>query len=150
MAAVHPDAERGLAEAAAELGLVFCAATNSSTPLEDLLLDGSSAWFQLYPHGDTGITRDLLARAVAAGYSAIVITLDRPVAGMKSSEAAKSTDVASYPNLVPYGGDGIVASRYHPAFSWTDLDRLRQETPVPIVVKGVLDSDDARRAVDHG
>ena len=149
MAAVHPDGERGLANAAADLGLVFCAATNSTVALEELVIEGAPAWFQLYPHSDAGITRDLSHRAAAAGYQAVVVTLDRPVPGLKSSEATKSTDASSYPNLARYG-EQAAAARYNPTFTWKELTRLREDCPVPLIVKGVLDNEDARLAIEHG
>jgi 4-hydroxymandelate oxidase len=150
MAAVHPDGELGLARAAADRGVVFCAATNSTVALEDLVIDRAPAWFQLYPHRDVGITDDLVSRAVTAGYRAIVITLDRPVPGGKASEARKSTDPADHPNLARYGGAEVVTDRYDPTFTWDRLARLRADCPVPVVVKGVLDPDDARLAIEHG
>lgn len=150
MASVHPEGERGLARAAADRGVVFCAATNSTVPLEELVIDGAPAWFQLYAHRDRGITRDLVARAVAAGYRAIVITLDRPVPGGKASETRKSIDPADYPNLARYGGPEVVTDRYDPTFTWTQLADLRAHCPIPVVVKGVLDAEDARLAIEHG
>jgi 4-hydroxymandelate oxidase len=150
MGSVHPDGERGLARAAADRGVVFCAATNSTVPLEDLVVDGAPAWFQLYPHRDAGITADLVSRAVDAGYRAIVITIDRPVPGGKASEAGKSTDPADHPNLSRYGGAEVVRDRYDPTFTWDRLARLRAACPVPVVVKGVLHPDDARLAIEHG
>jgi isopentenyl diphosphate isomerase/L-lactate dehydrogenase-like FMN-dependent dehydrogenase len=150
MAGVHAGGERALAEAAAELGLVFCAATNSSVVLEELVLEGGPTWFQLYPHRDAGITSDLVARAEAAGYDALAITLDRPVRGLKASEATKRDDAAAFPNLARYGGADVVSGRYHPAFTWDELARLLQATSLPIVLKGVLAVEDARRAIDLG
>ncbi len=150
MAAVHPDGERGLAEAAADLGLVFCAATNSTIALEELVIDGAPAWFQLYPHSDPGITRDLTVRAAAAGYRAVVVTLDRPVPGLKSSEDTKTADVSAYPNLARYGEHQGAAARYDPSFTWRELTQLREDCSVPLIVKGVLDREDARLAIEHG
>lgn len=150
MGKVHPHGERGLAEAAADFGVVFCAATNSTVALEELTIEGAPAWFQLYPHSDAGITRDLVARATAAAYRAVVVTLDRPTPGLKGSEAAKDTDVSSYPNLAPYGERGVVSGRYNPAFTWTELAKLRDECPLPLVLKGILDKEDARMAIEHG
>ncbi|MEX2501485.1 MAG: alpha-hydroxy acid oxidase, partial [Trueperaceae bacterium] len=148
MAAVHPTAERGLAEAAAEADVVFCAATNSTVELEELVIDGATAWFQLYPHRDPGITGDLVARAVAAGYAAVVVTADRPVHGAKASEATKRTDVAAYPNLARYGD--VVAGRFDASFTWQRLQDLIEACPIPVVVKGVLRGEDAHRAFDLG
>lgn len=149
LAAVHEEAERGLATAAASRGVVFCAATNSSVALEDLAVENARQWFQLYAHPDGAVTADLVARAGSAGYEAVVLTVDRPVPGAKKSEARKSTSPADVPNLARYGQDAV-RHRYDPAFTYTDLEALCRASPLPVVVKGVLHADDARLAVDHG
>jgi 4-hydroxymandelate oxidase len=149
MGDVHEEGEQAVAAAAADLGVVTCAPTNSSVALEDVCLDPERSWFQLYPHGDAGITADLVRRAVEAGYAAVVLTVDRPVPGMKASEATKSTAGGDLPNLARYGPDALGA-RHRPAFTWTDLDELRSVCPVPVVVKGILSAADAALAVEHG
>ncbi len=150
LAAVHDEGERAVAAAAARLGLVFCAATNSSTPLEALCVDPPRAWFQLYPHHDDHVTADLVTRAAEVGYAAVVVTVDRPVPGMKASERTKSTLPAELPNLARYPGAEVVGRRHNPAFTWSQLDALRDACPLPLVLKGILSADDAALAVAHG
>lgn len=147
---VHADAERGVAKAAADVGSVYCAPTNASTALEDLADDRRRVWFQLYPHADANVTSHLAERAAAAGMGAIVVTADRAVPGGKASESKKSTRAADYPNFAHYGGDDIVAARYNPAFTWDELGALCQQSRLPVVLKGVLNRDDALFAVEHG
>lgn len=149
MRLVHSDGELALAQAAAEAGVIFCAATNSNLPLEELVVEGGHAWFQLYPHRDSGITNDLVSRAVEAGYEAVVVTVDRPAPGLKASELTESTNVSDYPNLARYG-ETAVADRYGADFTRERLTALCDACPVPVVVKGVLHEDDARAAVEHG
>lgn len=149
MAQVHPDAELALAQAAADTDVIFCAATNSSLPLEELVVEGGHAWFQVYPHRDREITTDLVGRAVDAGYKAVVVTVDRPAPGLKASEASKSTDLNDYPNLARYG-ERAVADRYGADFTWEQLGAVCEACPVPVIVKGVLHEDDAQAAFDHG
>jgi 4-hydroxymandelate oxidase len=146
---VHPSAERGLRDAARAAGGVFCGATNSSVPLEELVTDGLTAWFQLYPHPDPHVTADLVQRVAAAGYHALVVTLDRPVRGDKASEAAKSRRAVDYPNLAVYG-EAAVADRYDPAFTWSDLSDLVDACPLPVVAKGVMAPQDASLAIEAG
>jgi 4-hydroxymandelate oxidase len=146
---VHDSAELGLRDAALETGAVFCAATNSSVPLEELVTDGLTAWFQLYPHPDPLVTADLVKRVATAGYDALVVTVDRPTPGDKPSEATKSTRAIDYPNLSVYG-DAAVADRYHPGFTWSDLADLVEDCPLPVVAKGVLALQDASLAADAG
>lgn len=149
LGSVHADGECAVALAAAEAGVLFCAATNSSIELEALSVPGAPAWFQLYPHSDAAVTSDLAQRAGAAGYAAVVVTADRPVPGAKATEAAKSTRPEDLPNLARYGSDAVVR-RHNPAFTWPELADLVAASPLPVVLKGVLSAADARSAVERG
>lgn len=148
------DGELDLARAAAATGTLYCAPTNASRSLEDLSVDGAPRWFQLYVHADEGITRDLVDRAAAAGYQAIVVTVDRPVDDPRRPHPPASgpqrNAIDDYPNLRPYGGDEVLRGRHQPAFELRAFERLCAGSPVPIVAKGVLHPDDARRAVSVG
>lgn len=147
---VHDGAEAAVAAAAARRGVVYCAPTNASVAMEDLAVPGGHGWFQLYPHSDDAITLDLARRAGDGGYEALVITVDRPVAGAKTSERFKSTRPEDYPNLAPYASSEVVRSRHHPGFSWGELEHLQASCSLPIVLKGILSADDARLAVEQG
>jgi len=170
---VHPDAERAVARAAAGLGVPMVLSSASSTSIEEVAesLAGSPGWFQLYWPGDRGVARSFVRRAEEAGYRAVVVTLDTWQLGWRPRDLA-----AGYlPFLL---GDGVanylsdpafraglerppeedlpaallrwVALFSDPALTWSDLAWLREQTSLPILVKGVLHRDDALAALDAG
>jgi 4-hydroxymandelate oxidase len=156
---IHPEGERATAEAARETGLGHVLATGSSIAIEEVApRSGPARWFQLYILRDRGVSRDLVERAIAAGYGGILLTADVPVVGHRPRD--RRTPLEPPPgvrnaNFEPY--DTIEAG-YHsyvadiePNIGWADLNWLVDVAgPAPVVVKGVLRDDDARRAVDHG
>jgi isopentenyl diphosphate isomerase/L-lactate dehydrogenase-like FMN-dependent dehydrogenase len=160
----HPDGELATARGAAEVGTLFIASTLSTTPLEEVAAASSGPkWFQLYVHKDRGLTRLLVERAVAAGYRALVLTVDAPVLGRRLSDLrqgfalppglslANFRDEASGP---PTPGESElarrIAQRHEAALTWRDLEWLRDLSGLPLVVKGLVRPDDALRAVQHG
>lgn len=150
---VSRQGELDLALAAAATGTLYCAPTNASRSLEELSLDGAPRWFQLYVHADDTITADLVARAAAAGYQAIVITVDRPVPAAGRPHPPDDPDdraIDAYPNLARYGGDEVLRHRHAPDFDLATLRALCAASRLPVVVKGVLHPADARQAVDAG
>ena len=162
----HPDGEAATARAASAEGAMMVVSTLSTTSLEDIAAaapDGPR-WFQLYVHRDRDLTRTLVERAHAARYGAIVLTVDAPLLGRRlhdvrngfalpeGMEMANFVQAASArPSVV--GDSAIahyVATRHDPSVGWQDLAWIRSIAPLPLVLKGVLRPDDARRAVDHG
>lgn len=153
-----PEGECATARAAAAAGTIMCLSTFSSRSMEDVAeaSDGPK-WFQLYVHQDRGVARAMIERAVAAGYKAIVLTVDLPVAGYRERELRtpfKNAMQEAFPNLtVDTSGksilellDGVVNA----SLTWDDLEWIRAAAGIPIVLKGVLDPADAARAADLG
>ncbi|MEV1160067.1 alpha-hydroxy acid oxidase [Micromonospora chokoriensis] len=163
---VHPDGELGLASAAGAAGIPYLASTLSSTPVEQVTAVGADVWFQLYWLRDRALVGDLLARVVAAGCRALVVTVDVPVLGRRPRDLRNAfrlpADVvaANLPDgrdaLAHSGAPGVSAIAAHtaasfaPALRWADLAWLRERVEVPLVVKGVLDPRDAVEAVRIG
>ena len=160
----HPDAELATARAAARAGTLFCLSTMSSRSIEEVAAaaddaGGGPRWFQLYVHRDRGLSADLVARAAAAGYSASVLTVDLPVAGMRERDVRNRF---GYPQVFgnfgprdgPAAGEGplatVIGGFNDASLSWTDVDWLRGVSDLPVIVKGVLTPDDATLAVAHG
>ena len=146
-----PDGEVATARAAARAGVLFTWSTLSTRPMEDAAGIDGPRWFQLYAHNDRGITADLVQRAAAAEFRAIVVTVDLPVLGHREREIRAGYQWGvprDYGNLARYGDD---ASDLH-AFQlrWADLEWLRGLTDLPIVLKGVLTGEDAALACEHG
>jgi lactate 2-monooxygenase len=169
---VHPDGELASARGAAELGLPVLASTASDRSLEQIAEAAGDAprWFQLYWPKDDAITESLVRRAEAAGYGAIVVTLDT------IELAWRPTDLGH--GYLPFlQGTGIAQFTSDPAFraalekppkddlpaavghwaqvinrvvTWDDLAELRAMTKLPILLKGILHPDDARKAQRRG
>jgi lactate 2-monooxygenase len=170
---VHPDAELAVAKAAASLGLPITLSTVSSYRLEDVAAAGgdSPRWFQLYWPKDREVGASLLARAKAAGYSALFVTLDTFILAWRPRDLANAylpflhrlglanyeSDPAFLAGLEKSPDEDPTASILHwqsmfgdPSNTWADLAWVREHWDGPIVLKGVLHPDDARRAVDAG
>jgi isopentenyl diphosphate isomerase/L-lactate dehydrogenase-like FMN-dependent dehydrogenase len=148
---VHPSAEAGTAGAAARAGAAFAAATHSTRSLEEIaaVADGNGVrWFQLYVRTDPGLDRELLARAEAAGYGAVLVTVDQALLGLRERDIRNGW-------LFPFEGLGNFASVEDAAagrgdLGWADVDRVRSATSLPVLLKGILDPDDAEEAVHRG
>jgi len=168
---VHPDGELATARAAAESGIPFVLSTASSYSIEevaDAAGDGAR-WYQLYWPREREVAASLVARAEAAGYTAIVVTLDTFMMGWRPTDLdtaylpfLKGIGIANYlsdPAFmagVPGGSDESAAIfRWalmfgNPGLVWKDLEWLREQTALPIVLKGIVSPDDAGLAVEAG
>jgi L-lactate dehydrogenase (cytochrome) len=170
---VHPDGELATARAAAAVGVPMIASTASHFSLEEIAAAGGEAprWFQLYWPNDPGLTRSFVERAEAAGYGAIVLTVDTFIPGWKPRDLQQAwlpflngMGVANYfqdpvfraaLEKTPEEDPGMATGHFlgvqaNPSLSWDDLGTLREMTSLPIVVKGIQHADDAREAVRRG
>lgn len=163
---LHADGEPALAAAAGAAGVPYVASTLSSTPIEEIAAAGGTVWFQLYWLRDRGLVAELLDRALGAGCAAVMLTVDVPVLGRRLRDVRNGftlpahVTAANLPggrdDLAHQGTPGVSAVAVHtgavfaPAVSWADLAWLRARTPVPLLVKGILDARDAVRAADAG
>ena len=146
----HPDGELATGRAATAAGSLMTLSTSTSMPVEDVAAVAQHPWMQLYWMNDRGITRDIVARAEAAGFGAIALTVDAPHMGWREDEYRlgdwDTGDVrqAVFPDPWP---DGLAIDR---SLTWRSLDWLRSVTSLPIVLKGVLTPEDATIAVTEG
>jgi lactate 2-monooxygenase len=169
----HEDAEVGAARAAAATGVPFVLSSAASSSIEQVAeaMGDAPRWFQLYWINDREVAASFVRRAEAAGYGAVVVTLDTSILGWRPRDlrqaylpfirgegcanffadpvfcsrlarapeedmlAAAATMLATFPNL---------------GLTWDDLDWLRGQTSLPLLVKGVLRGDDAQLALAHG
>jgi 4-hydroxymandelate oxidase len=155
----HAQAERESARGAAAAGAVFMMATSSTVRIEDIASERKSApqWFQLYMP-DRSVAEAVIDRAAAAGFTALVFTVDQPVGG--SNPRARRDPVVASPDirLVNLPGEPMARNAYDPAnrnvvrfpTTWNDLEWMVRRSPIPLVVKGVLRADDALRCVEAG
>lgn len=163
----HAEAECATARATAAEGTIFCASTVSNESLESIAeACGGPRWFQLYVYRDKDITRGLVDRAVAAGYSALCLTVDTPLAGARERDRRNSLRMPSHLALGNFpaahtaehhhghgAGSALaqyIAARWDPGLTWDDVSWLRSVSPLPVVVKGVLAPGDAVLAIEHG
>ena len=170
---LHEEGELASARAAAALGLPLITSPASATPLEEIAEanDDGPRWYQLYWPNDDELTASLLRRAEAAGYSAIVLTVDNYLPGWKPRDLQQAylpflegVGIAQYLSdpvfregleKAPEEDIGAAIGRFlgvfaNPGLTWERLDWLRSATSLPIVLKGILHPDDARLAREQG
>jgi 4-hydroxymandelate oxidase len=156
----HPDGENATARAAAASGAAYVMSTTATVTIEEVAKARGTApqWFQLYLPSDRTVTEGLLDRVAAAGFGAVVLTVDQPVYGSSPRAARSPLQPSADIRLVnlpgaPVGGHGYRAGHTgtvtFPA-TWQDLDWLVRRSAVPVLVKGILRADDAVRAVEAG
>lgn len=167
----HPEGELATTTAAAQTGTVMILSTLSTQPLEAVATTSQTSqsapkpWFQLYVHRDRGLTRALVERAYAAGYAALCLTVDAPVLGQRESDRRHQFSLPAgmeLANLVSLSEleipqrtqeSGLFTyflEQINPALTWKDLEWVQSLSPLPLVLKGILRSDDAVRAVEYG
>jgi lactate 2-monooxygenase len=170
---VHPQAELAAARAAASQSLPFILSTAASHSLEEVAeaMGEASRWYQLYWPRDRELAASLLARAAAAGYEAVVVTLDTWMLGWRPRDLQnaylpflKGEGVANYfsdpvfraalekpPEEDPAAAVAYWAEQFsNPSVTWADLAWLREQTELPVLLKGILHGEDAKLAVQAG
>jgi lactate 2-monooxygenase len=170
---VHPEGERAVARAASSLGVPMVLSTAASTSIEDVAseLGDCPRWFQLYWPKDRDLAASFLRRAEAAGYDAVVVTLDTWLLGWRPRDLQQAYlpflqahGVANYFSdpvfraaLAAPPEDDVQTAILHwlgvfadHSLIWDDLAFVRSHTTLPVLVKGICHPDDARRAVDAG
>ena len=147
---MHAEAERATARAAKSAGVPMVLSTMASTPLEEIatLIDPVGCWFQLYAGKSREFAKSLIKRAEASGYSAIVATVDLPLLGWRPYELAH----AYVPFVVDEGiaNPEAIENLENPKATWKDIDWIRKQTKLPLLLKGILHPDDAKLALQHG
>ncbi|MEU8824218.1 lactate 2-monooxygenase [Streptomyces sp. NPDC048636] len=170
---MHPEAEPAAARAAAAQGVPFVLSSASSTPMEQVAeaMGDGERWFQLYWGKDREVTKSFLRRAKASGFTALLVTLDTPLLAWRPRDLDQAylpflrgvgtanyfTDPAFQAGLAKPVHEDLDAAVLHfvrmfgdPGKTWEDLAFLREHWDGPIVLKGILHPDDARRAVNAG
>jgi 4-hydroxymandelate oxidase len=160
-----PQGELAPARAARSGGSLLVASTLSTTPIEDVArAAGGPFWFQLYVYRDRGLSREMVARAKAAGCTALCLTVTLPVAGNRERDVRNrfmlppGLEMANFTGLAQAGfpaaeGSGLasfVAQQFDPTLTWEAVDWLREISGLPVLVKGVVTPEDAVLAADHG
>lgn len=146
----HTEGERAVVRAAEATGTLAVMSINSSQTLEDIRKAGKGPlWQQLYLYPDRGFTRELIERITAAHYSALVITTDRPRLGKRERDLWNGFHL--HPDQAANFAVSTVVPRKDACYAtWKDIEWVRSQTSLPIVLKGILTAEDALLALDHG
>jgi lactate 2-monooxygenase len=170
---VHPDGELATARAAADLGLPLVVSSAATRTVEEIAEAGADGprWYQLYWPNDDELAESLVRRAETASYEAIVITVDTFIPGWKPRdlqqgwlpflEGVGNANYLQDPvfrsalEKTPEENLGAAIGHYlsvyvNPSLGWDDLDRMREWTSLPILLKGILHPDDAVEAARRG
>ena len=151
-----PDGDAAAARAATAAGSIFVLSTFSTTPVEQVVdAARGPVWFQLYVYKDRAASEALVKRVGAAGCSAIELTVDAPVLGLRERDVRNAfalPDGLLVPNLTADARRpaAAFAAMIDPGLTWDDVAWLRSITTLPILVKGIVRADDAERAVEAG
>lgn len=162
----HPDGEVATARAATAVGTTMVLSTLSTTGVEEVVSAAErDIWFQLYVYCDRGATEALVQRVHAAGCKALVLTVDAPLLGRRERDirtgfalpegmGIENMLADGYARVDAAEGDSGLAAYFarllDPSLCWKDLDWLRSISPMPVLVKGIVRADDARRSIEHG
>ena len=158
----HPDGELATARAAGAMGTQMFLSSTSTYTLEDIANAATGPiWFQQYLFKDRGLTVSMAERAREAGYSALCLTLDSTIPAKRERNIRnryKSHHTANYEDLelteyewgmsadAPRGTNELI----NRAATWSELDWLAANTPLPLIVKGIMTAEDAALCPEHG
>jgi 4-hydroxymandelate oxidase len=156
----HPEGEAATARGAAMANAIFTLPTYSTTAFADIARERKTApqWFHLYMPADKTISEHLIDGAVEHGFKAIVFTVDQPVGGYNPESARNPVPISEDIRLLNWPGQPVATGAYHASrqgfvnfpTTWVDLDWLVKRSVLPVIVKGTLRGDEARRCIDAG
>jgi len=156
----HAEGELATVVGANEAGASFVLSSFSTVSLEEVAAAARQPlWFQLYVQTDRGLTEEMVRRAEAAGYAALCITVDTPVLGARNRESRVQFALPAdfkLPNLKlgPVSHRPVRSAIYsellNASLTWKDIEWLCAMTKIPVLLKGVLNPDDAARALTSG
>jgi 4-hydroxymandelate oxidase len=157
----HRYGELASARAAASIGALMVLSTVSTASMEEVASSGARLWFQLYVLKDRDLTAELVKRAHEAGYGALVLTVDAPILGRRFRDDRNRFSLPPGIGMANLEGMGLPESegsrlfaffveRHDASLDWDDVAWLDSLTPMPLVLKGIVRGDDARRGVEAG
>jgi 4-hydroxymandelate oxidase len=161
----HPEGELAAARAARTSGTIMIGSTLSTCALEEVSgACGGGLWFQVYVYKDRTMTQELVARAEACGYRALVLTADTPLLGRRYRDVRNNFVLppgismrnfeAAMSNAGRWGAHSSFSAYVHDLFdatlTWDAVSWLRKQTRLPVLIKGILTAEDARIATENG
>ncbi len=159
----HPEGELATARGAGAADATLVVSASATVSLEEVAKAATKPlWFQLYVQPDREFTAGIVRRAAAAGYEALVVTVDTPTLGPRyrelrahfalppGMERANLRGLAAATNVQRPTESNIFSLNLDPTLSWKDIEWLRSLTKLPVLLKGILNPDDAERACQLG
>ncbi|HXP92688.1 MAG TPA: alpha-hydroxy-acid oxidizing protein [Candidatus Binatia bacterium] len=147
----HVTAEAGTAKGTDAAGTIFTAGSQSTLTLEEIAVASPGPkWFQIYLQKDPGVNRDLLLRAKAAGYRAVVVTIDAFVSSNRETDARDRFHLPLPSGNFPGKRGGYGSTPFKEDLGWDDIAFVQKVTGLPVIVKGVMSPELAAAAVTHG
>ncbi|GMS87759.1 hypothetical protein PENTCL1PPCAC_9934 [Pristionchus entomophagus] len=164
----HPEGELATVRGAKASSALMIASSWSTTPLEEMKKEagGHPMWFQLYVYKDRDLTRSIVRRAEAAGYFAIVLTVDTPLLGRRLADTRNRFQLPSHLKFANFASVAqekmpsasnessafmnYVSGQIDPSLTWKDVRELAKSTRLPVIVKGVMRGEDAVEAINNG
>lgn len=162
---VHSQGELATARGAGGANAIFVVSSFTNSPIEDVAKNASAPlWFQMYVQRDRAFTRDVTQRVEAAGCKALCVTVDSPTFGARNRQARATYELRpglARPHLPPptkatgnvdlgRGALQVFPDWVEPALTWRDVSWLSSNCRIPVLIKGVLNPDDAAHAVQEG
>ncbi|HVR69262.1 MAG TPA: alpha-hydroxy acid oxidase [Vicinamibacteria bacterium] len=152
---LHPEGEIATARGAGAAQATWVVSTSTTTAVEDIARAATGPlWFQLYVQSDREFTRDVVRRAEDAGCQALCLTVDQPVLGARNRQTRAKFQLPAElatPHMYDIGpGRQSIMDPRRVGVTWKDVDWLRSILRVPLLLKGILDAEDAERAVQSG
>ncbi|HSF44538.1 MAG TPA: alpha-hydroxy acid oxidase [Chitinophagaceae bacterium] len=152
---MHADGELATAKGAGAASALYCVSSFTTTPIEEIARVATGPlWFQLYVVDDRSFVKDLVQKVEAQGCKALCITVDTPVSGVRNRQQKagfKLPDNLKPPYMID---NGFVAKgkalEFTKSLTWEDLEWFRSLTKLPILLKGILNPDDAEKAIQSG
>jgi len=163
----HPEGEAAMARGAGAAGAIMTVSTMATMSLEEVAQSATGPlWFQLYVYKDRSVTEALVRRAEAAGYEALVLTVDAPYLGRRERDIRNGFGLPSGLFVANFAGQALgdqpgidpgqsglavyVTTQLDPTLTWESVEWLRSITRLPVLVKGILTAEDAREAASLG
>jgi len=147
----HPDGECATAQAAGRAHTLMIASTVATRAIEEIAQAASGPlWFQLYAYPTFEVAEMLVRRAEAAGYRAIVLTVDLPILGNREKDRRNNATIPPFPYQEANFAGIEKRGQQWVSLTWDSIAWLRSITSLPVILKGILTEEDARLAVEHG
>lgn len=144
---MHPEGELATARGAGAASAIYVVSSFTTTPLDEIAKAATQPlWFQIYVRDDRDFTKALIQQAEALGFRALCVTVDTPVAGVRNRQDKARFALPEGINT-PHMVGGLAEKK---PFTWKDIEWIRSFAKIPVLLKGVLNPNDAEKAMEAG